>query len=165
MTAPSASACAIRPAKSADVAALVRLESVCFPDPWSIAMLAAELAHPQALVQVAVTPTLSVQPPGVPGSQLLGYACFRRLVDAAELLRLGVAPAHRRRGIGYQLLTAGLAALSAEGIGDIWLEVRADNLPAIALYERLGLVRTGARPRYYPDGCTAWLYGAQLPAG
>ena len=41
--------------------------------------------------------------------------------------------------------------LSKSGITTLHLEVRESNLPAIALYEKLGFVRDGLRPRYYEN--------------
>jgi GNAT superfamily N-acetyltransferase len=48
------------------------------------------------------------------------------------------APAHRRRGYARNLLRALVAFASAEGARRIFLQVEADNSPAIALYESLG---------------------------
>ena len=39
--------------------------------------------------------------------------------------------------------------LSLAGVREVILEVRASNLPALALYRQLGFVETGRRPRYY----------------
>ena len=44
------------------------------------------------------------------------------------------------------------------------LEVRADNMTAIGLYERAGYHPLGQRPDYYEDGTTALLFGRQLAA-
>jgi len=42
------------------------------------------------------------------------------------------------------------------------LEVRADNSAAIALYEKLGFVRSGNVHHYYEDGCTAIMFEKSL---
>ena len=65
-----------------------------------------------------------------------------------ELLLLAVHPDHRRRGIGQQLTQQWLDAVQPHA--DIaFLEVAADNLPAIALYSELGFGITGRRVAYY----------------
>ena len=51
---------------------------------------------------------------------------------------LGVAPAHRRRGIGRRLLDALLAHGRALGCTEAWLGTEEDNLPARRLYEGAG---------------------------
>ena len=40
--------------------------------------------------------------------------------------------------------------LTAKGIATLWLEVRASNSPAIALYESLGFNEVTVRKNYYP---------------
>ena len=64
---------------------------------------------------------------------------------------LEVAPTHRRRGLGLALMAA-LAEWGAEqGATTAYLQVLADNPPALALYERLGF-RTHHRYRYLTPG-------------
>lgn len=80
----------------------------------------------------------------------------------AELLRIAVAPAGRRTGLGRDLLRASEAGLGAAGIHRLHLEVRASNAAARALYEGQGWRSTGTRPRYYRDGEDAVLYGKEI---
>lgn len=70
-----------------------------------------------------------------------------RVVDEleAEVLNIAVDPARRRRGLAEALLAAWLDSRS----GDIHLEVRVSNHPAIALYRKLGFVEAGFRRAYY----------------
>ena len=60
-------------------------------------------------------------------------------------LGMGVLASHRGRGIGRQLLVATLAHARASGITRVELEVRADNVGAIRLYERLGFSHEGRK--------------------
>jgi len=87
-----------------------------------------------------------------PAGVVAGYAAFRRGAGDAELLRLAVEPAVRRRGVGRSLTERGLEILRAEGCAACHLEVRTGNAAAIALYEGLGFDRVAVRPRYYSDG-------------
>jgi aminoglycoside 6'-N-acetyltransferase I len=48
---------------------------------------------------------------------------------------VGVAPSHRRRGIGRRMLDAMLAHGRALGCTEAWLGTEEDNLPARRLYE------------------------------
>ena len=52
---------------------------------------------------------------------------------------MGVAKAGRGQGLGEMLLTAGLAQATASPVLEIvYLMVRTDNIPAIALYRKMG---------------------------
>lgn len=143
---------AVRPATDDDLAAIVALEVEGFPDPWTIETLAAELRFPGSFVLVAAAPR----------SPALGYASFRTVADEAELLRLSVASAARRHGLGRRLLEAGFAELALRSLASCFLEVRADNAPAIALYERVGFQPAGERKGYYRDGSDALVYARAI---
>ncbi len=88
-----------------------------------------------------------------------GYYVALWVADESHLLNLVVDPRFRRRGFATQMLHhwLGQNPLTTQ----FWLEVRADNLPAIALYEQNGFVRTATRQGYYrlPDGqrIDAWV--------
>lgn len=89
-------------------------------------------------------------PPAEPGSDpLAGFAAFQLAGGEASLDTLAVAPALRRRGVGRCLLHAALEALTAQGAGCCFLEVRLSNAPAIALYQSLGFAAVGRRPGFY----------------
>jgi ribosomal-protein-alanine acetyltransferase len=82
-------------------------------------------------------------------SQIAGFAAFHRVMDEAELRNMAVAPAHQRRGIARALLAAGILALQATGVSKLFLEVRASNHAAIALYTSAGFNRLHTRRDYY----------------
>lgn len=86
-----------------------------------------------------------------------GHALTSVVVDEAELLHIGVIPAHRRRGHGRALLAAATASWCAVGACTAWLEVRTDNTAARALYQACGWEDAGLRRGYYADGCDAVL--------
>ncbi|ARS26209.1 GNAT family N-acetyltransferase [Sphingomonas sp. KC8] len=77
-----------------------------------------------------------------------GFALTRAVMDEAELLLLGVAPAFRRRGIGRALLDRAMDHARANGVIRFHLEVRQGN-DAIALYSRAGFQQAGTRRDYY----------------
>lgn len=80
---------------------------------------------------------------------LCGYAVLMPGVDEAELLTIGVAVDHQRKGLGQAMLSVMLAAAHAKQLSRVFLEVRASNLPAIALYRRAGFLDIGMRRAYY----------------
>ncbi len=99
---------------------------------------------------------------GEPGPRLLGYAAFRTVLDESELLRVAVAPASRRSGLGRTLVESGLREAARRGAARCLLEVRSDNAAAIALYRSLGFAACGERAGYYPDGRDALLMARGL---
>ncbi len=58
-------------------------------------------------------------------------------------LGMGVLSEHRGKRIGERLVTSTVAHASRNGVKRIDLEVRADNLPAIGLYTKLGFRTEG----------------------
>ena len=84
--------------------------------------------------------------------ELLGYYVALPGVDELHLLNLTVAPAHQRRGHARTLLGALEARARHRGLATIWLEVRASNERALALYRQWGFEPQGRRRGYYPNG-------------
>ena len=60
-------------------------------------------------------------------------------------LGMGLLPAYRGKGLGRRLMEAALAAAHEEGFVRVELTAHADNLRAIALYEKLGFQREGVK--------------------
>ncbi|SFR08281.1 GNAT family N-acetyltransferase [Poseidonocella sedimentorum] len=82
------------------------------------------------------------------------FVLSRAVADEAELLLIATDAAHQRRGHAARLLAAFEAEAAARGARQLFLEVAADNRPALALYAAHGWQTTGTRPRYYarPSG-------------
>jgi ribosomal-protein-alanine acetyltransferase len=83
--------------------------------------------------------------------ELRGYAILMPAVDEAELLTIAVAAAQQRRGLGRVMLAAMLAVARSSGMQRVFLEVRAANVAAIALYRSAGFVEVGVRRGYYQN--------------
>jgi ribosomal-protein-alanine N-acetyltransferase len=73
------------------------------------------------------------------------------IVDEAHIATIAVHPDFRRRGIGEQILLYSLKKVQDEGARRAFLEVRAGNVAAQAMYKKYGFEVTGVRPRYYKD--------------
>ena len=83
---------------------------------------------------------------------LVGFAVGMMGPDrVGELESVGVADAAKRAGIGRALCMAVIDWCRTHAAMEIALEVRAGSVGAIALYQGLGFVRSGRRPRYYSD--------------
>jgi ribosomal protein S18 acetylase RimI-like enzyme len=68
-----------------------------------------------------------------------------------ELEFIAIAPEHRRHGGGAALMEAVFDWARSVGSPAIRLEVRASNLTAIRLYQRLGFLTLGRRRAYYRE--------------
>ena len=128
-----------RPAHDDDLAACAAIEA-CVEDGWSEASLRAELEQASGRIYVAEA-----------GGVIAGLAVFQLVCGEANLYAVSVSPARRRRGVASALLHASFAMLQAENAQTVFLEVRAQNRAAHALYESMGFVRTGLRKRFYAN--------------
>lgn len=73
------------------------------------------------------------------------------IVDEAHIATIASHPDFRRQSIGCAILVHALKAATEQGAKSVFLEVRASNLAAQAMYRKLGFVETVRRPRYYKD--------------
>jgi [ribosomal protein S18]-alanine N-acetyltransferase len=138
----------LRTATGDDLGAIMTLERTSFPtDAWSEAMMREELAsrHGRYLVLEEA-------------GRLVGYAGLRAPQGSrdADVQTIAVAAPSRGTGRGRMLLTALLEEAASRGVHDVFLEVRADNPVAQALYASEGFRELGRRPHYYqPDDVDA----------
>lgn len=82
---------------------------------------------------------------------IAGFLLGRIAADDFEILNMAVSRDRRRGAIGSKLLALALESSIAAGASRAYLEVRASNQPALALYARHGFSECGRRARYYRD--------------
>ena len=131
----------ILPLTAAHISQAAEIERLCFSDPWSEKMLAEHLANPCSLTLAAVGDT----------GRLLGYVGLLAVVDEGYITNVAVRPDCRRQGVAAALLDALEAQGRARELTFLTLEVRQSNIPARALYEKLGYVQAGLRRNYYEN--------------
>lgn len=90
------------------------------------------------------------------GTDLLGAVAWRPHGDHVDIDRLMVAPPAMRRGVATTLLDR---VLSARGERDVLVATGRENVPAVALYTRLGFVREA--DEQVPPG--VWITRFRLP--
>ena len=143
----------LRRGEVGDMSALARIHRAAFDHPWSESDFSAYLASD--LVWVS-------------GEPIAGFLLIRAVGDEAEILTLAVDPAHRRAGHAAALVDAAKQDLAKTGVSRLFLEVAADNSPALALYERQGFLPIGVRKGYYRrdtgPNMDAKLFSCALPA-
>ena len=135
----------IEPMRAEDLGPVAAIHAACFHDAWDAAVLREVLELPGTFGLVARWGARDA---------MIGFALARVADNGCELLSLGVAPQHRARGVGRDLLLAAMTRAIAADADNFFLEVAENNIPAIMLYRAHGLVQVGQRPDYYenPDG-------------
>ena len=143
-----------------DLDAVMAIEtSVFVTDAWSRDGMRQELASPDGWYLVAT--------PESDDTLIEGYAGLQVLPGApdADVQTIAVLPHARGRGLGRTLMTQLLNEARRRGVREVFLEVRADNPGAQALYLSLGFEQIAVRPRYYmPDGVDAFVMRLAVPA-
>ena len=130
-------------ATPADIDGLVELELQCFRQPWSRQSVTSEFEARDGA-------GLVLRDAETPGRLIAGLF-YRRVDDEAHLFRVAVAPEHRRRGIGADLITEFIRLARANRCRAAVLEVGSANAAALGLYRRFGFRTVGTRKGYY-DG-------------
>ena len=120
------------------VAQVAQLEQLCFSAPWSENAVAGELTNSLSCWLVAVD-----------GEKVCGYVGSQAVLGEADMMNIAVCPDYRRQGVARCLVEQLIAELKNAGNYQLTLEVRISNAPAIALYEQMGFVEVGRRPKYY----------------
>jgi ribosomal-protein-alanine N-acetyltransferase len=132
---------------NADLPAVMEMEHVSFPTPWSVDTYRRELMVHNASYWVVR--------PGVKNQRnlprLLAYAGMWLLGEDAHITTIATHPEWRRRHIGEWLLIHLADEAASHGVNALTLEVRLHNTAAQALYHKLGFVAVGLRRGYYQD--------------
>lgn len=138
--------------RAEDAQAMRELESVCFPDPWSLRQCRGALSQSNFMA-------FGIWRIG----GLAAYCSFFHYSEEAEIINLAVHPLARRRGLGRRVLLLLLQEWRKMGMRKVALEVRENNQAAISLYEGAGFRMTGLRKKYYPDtGENALIYSLEI---
>ena len=151
---------ALKPLDRAHAAAVAALEArVMGSDAWSEALVADELGRADRVWWAAYAADPAMPLPA--DAPLVGYAGSWVVDGDVQVLKVGVDPAFRRRGLARALVARVAADARNLGARTASLEVRASNDGARALYEALGFASLGVRPRYYSDGEDAVIMRAE----
>lgn len=113
-------------------------EEVCFAEPWTASMIESSMDSGLDIWLVLYE-----------ACTLAGYCVFRILAGEGELLRIGVIPAFRGRGLGKRLMDGMVETSSLMEITALSLEVRESNKIARNLYRSYGFEEETVRRRYY----------------
>ena len=136
-----------REANAFDLPVFVSLDKDLFPySPWSASQYKEEFSSPTRHFVVALDVT----------ENIIGYAgVFAPGAAEADILTVGVVPAHRGKGIAKALMALITDWAKNQGSTAMILEVKVDNLEAIGLYESLGYATLNIRKDYFGAGLDA----------
>ena len=124
----------------ADLTGLLDVEQESFTNPWTREMYSWELQN-RAVCHIFVVRT--------PESPVAGFCAFWLVLDEIHINNVAIRPSLRGRGLGSALMNHVLAEARRLGARRATLEVRASNVGARRLYERLGFYVAGTRRNYY----------------
>lgn len=137
----------LRPLRWWDIPTLTGIEADLFGvDAWSAETFWGELAG---------IPETRWYRAALVDDEIVGYVGLAAIDGTGDVQTIAVRRDRQGTGIAGALLDALLTEAEVRGCSEVLLEVRADNAPAIRLYERRGFERIAERPRYYSDGVTA----------
>ncbi|MGV8969765.1 MAG: ribosomal protein S18-alanine N-acetyltransferase [Microbacteriaceae bacterium] len=149
----------MRRAAVSDLDAIMSIETPVFgSDAWPRHAMASELnsAHTYYLVAHRVDTPAVIE----------GYAGLLAPSGSGQgdIQTIAVAESARRTGLGRLLMLTLVAEARDRGATDVFLEVRADNPSARAMYLALGFENIAVRPQYYqPDGVDAIIMQLTIP--
>ena len=126
-------------AAAAHIPQIEHLERQCFSLPWTAEQLKDQLKDNQHEFIAAFAPDGTV----------LGYVGMMYVLDEGYISNVAVSPEYRRQGIADALIDRLCIICRGLELSFVTLEVRAGNMPAIALYEKHGFHRVGLRKNYY----------------
>ena len=127
-----------RPLGAGDLAYVAALEAQIHAAPWTLGNFRDAIA---AGYWASV---------GECEGRILAYGVLMLAPGEAQVLNLSVVHDARRRGLGRALLRRFVAVAIERGAEQVFLEVRAGNAPAIALYAAEDFLPVARRADYYP---------------
>src|SRR5579871_6030358 len=130
----------VRPLRADRAADCAVLHQEGFAHPWSAQEFEALLRDRSVIAAAALD---------AGDGAMRGFVLARQAADEAEILTIAVARAAQGHGLGRALMAYALRQAANAGARTLFLEVDADNAPAIALYRRHGFATVGERPGYY----------------
>jgi [ribosomal protein S18]-alanine N-acetyltransferase len=90
------------------------------------------------------------------GRKIAGFLVAARKRRVGYIVTIDVLKAYRRAGVGSVLLAEAERRLAAAGVREVGLETAADNVSAIAFWEKHGYRTGGVIKSYYPNGRDAF---------
>ena len=137
-----------------DIPRAAEMERMIFTDPWSEKVYR-ETFKLEGVEYVAATDETD------DGEVIVGVAGVRNIVGTGEITNVMALPGYRRQGIAKRMIADLIERGRRLGAEEFTLEVRVSNKTAINVYEKLGFVGEGIRPKFYrnpeEDALIMWM--------
>lgn len=122
-----------------DLDRVAQMEKEIFSTPWSRVSFQESLEKTYSFFFVAED------------DEIVGYCGIHNFGGDGEITNVAVDKAWRGKNVAFSMLEFAMEETKAEGIEAFTLEVRATNMPAIKLYEKLGFSQQGIRKNFYDN--------------
>ena len=140
----------IRELEKRDIEAVSIMEAQSFSMPWSAKDFEQLVSDEKSLYLVAET-----------DDRVVGCCGVINVCGEGNINNVVVQEAYRGQGIAYAMMQELLVRGREMGCTEFTLEVRVSNAPAIHVYQKLGFVSEGIRPRFYEkpveDAMIMWI--------
>ena len=140
--------------QAVDVPEVKALEDVLFPvDAWTHEMFHNELAEVGISREVMVARL---------AGKIVGYVSLRFVGDEGDVVTIAVDPAVQKQGVGTFMMDWLETSAKVRRVKNLFLEVRSDNIPAVAMYLARDFERIDLRRNYYATGVDAYVMRKRL---
>ena len=148
----------ISPMRAEHLDAVLAIEQVSSPEPWTRGIFLDELREAS---------TRSFHVAAIDGV-VVGFCGLLMQLAEGHIANIAVDPALRGRRVGARLLLQASRIAIARGAVSMTLEVRVSNVSARRLYQWFGFAPAGVRPRYYrsnnEDALIMWVHDVDTAA-
>lgn len=147
----------ILPMQSTDLEEVKALEDKLFPvDAWTLDMFREELDQVGISREVMVARI---------DSRIVGYVSFRYVGSEGDVNTIAVDTSVQKQGVGTAMMDWLEETATRRDVRNLFLEVRSDNIPAVAMYLARDFERIDLRRDYYEQGVDAYVMRKRLTRG
>jgi [ribosomal protein S18]-alanine N-acetyltransferase len=136
----------MRPMTQKDLGAIMMVETVIYPFPWTEANFRDSIKAGYDAWMLFDDSTAESK-----GKPFVGYCLLMWSMDEIHILNFSIDQTQQRQGWGMRMIRWLGHNGYQRGARALLLEVRPSNLSAICLYEKAGFVELGRRKNYYPS--------------
>lgn len=123
-----------------DIDMIADAEELIFSDPWTDSDILKAISTEGSMCYSAVK-----------DGKIIAYIIGRVIPPEGEIYRIATLPDHRGRGVAWRLMDYAVKTERGRGLESLFLEVRKNNAPALALYTSYGFTKVGVRKNYYKN--------------